>query len=184
MAVRAPGRFGFLRKIRRGVCARGPARALPSFSGAATERLAPRGLSLTSLIDVMVVLVVFMLLQFVAPDPCGCITRELELPFARQGLDMIDGPMVSVTSEMIFVDGRKVASRPDLDGPHVKRIEGMFTLLKAKRDLARALTPGKDPPTHVILAIDGSVPSRIVKSVTLTAAASGYANIDFMVVAD
>ena len=59
----------------------------------------------------------------------------------------------------------------------------MFQLLRGKREIARTIAPGKAPPTHVILAIDGSVKSHLVKSVTMTAAASGYPDIDFMVAA-
>ena len=185
MAVRAPGRVGWMWKIRRGVVARGPARALPSFSLPKSRAdKHPRSVPLTSMIDVMVVLVVFMLLQFVAPDPCACLSRRVNLPFVDHPMDLVDAPLVSVTSDAIFVDGQPVASREDLAGNRVHRIDAMFTLLKGKHELSRTLAPGKDPPTHVILAIDASVPSHLVKSVTMTAAASGYPDIDFMVEAD
>ncbi len=170
-------------RIRRGAVARGPARALPSFSSAPKKRGA-QGISLTSMIDVMVVLVVFMLLQFVAPDPCACISRKIDVPAGREWVELVDAPLVSVTSDLVLVDGQEVATREELDGARVHRLDGMFNLLKSKREIARTLAPGKAPPTHVILAIDGSVPSHLVKSVTMTAAASGYPDIDFMVAAN
>ena len=183
MAVRAPGRFGLSWKIVRGLAARGPVRALPSFGRAEKPRSAARGLSLTSMIDVMVVLVVFMLLQFVAPDPCGCITRRIDVPTATEVADIVDAPMVSVTRSMVLVDGSVAADAADLETPTAHRLDGVFNVLKGKREVSRIVAPGRPAPTHVILAIDRDVPARVVKSVTMTAAASGFPDIDFMVAA-
>lgn len=180
MAVRAPGKFGWLRNFR---CR--PVRALPSFAlpkSRADEQ--PRSVPLTSMIDVMVVLVVFMLLQFVAPDPCGCLTMRTDVPTAHEVIDLVDAPLVSVSNEMILVDGNPAATRADLEGDRVHRLDGVFNVLKGKRETAKVLAPNKPAPTHVILAIDRDVPTRIVKSVTMTAAASGFPDIDFMVAAD
>ncbi|HEY8077779.1 MAG TPA: biopolymer transporter ExbD [Labilithrix sp.] len=162
------------------MCSRGPARALPSFSAPA-KKMRANGVSLTSMIDVMVVLVVFMLVQFYAPDPCACIRRRVNVPTVEQAMEIIDAPLVSVTNDVVLVDGMPVATKDDLAGDRVQRLDGMFQLLASKHALARQIDPGKAPPSHVILAIDGEVPSLLVKSVTMTAAQSGYPDIDFMV---
>jgi biopolymer transport protein ExbD len=139
---------------------------------------------MTSLIDVMVVLVVFMLIQFEAPSMCGCMSRHIDLPTAHETYDMLDAPLVSVSKDLVLVDGTPAMQPGDLAGPNAHRMDGVFNLLKSKRETWRNLHPNLQHPGHVVLAIDRDVPARIVKSVTMTAASSGYRNIDFMVVAD
>ena len=186
MSVHAPGRvnLGGLGR-RRGGLGRAIARALPSSApfGAGRKRLLA-SISMTSMIDVLVVMTVFLLLTFQANGECGC-TRDLsQLPLAVHVSDILDAPIVHVTSgSAMLLDGNPVASSEELASAQgrVVRIEGLFNTLRQKHELAKQLRPGQDPPTHVILAIDGDVPASIVKSVVMTAARSGYPSIDFMV---
>src|SRR5436305_1794612 len=61
-------------------------------------------LSLTSMIDFLVVTVVFLLMTFSAsaetPAP-----RGVNMPKAENTLDMIDAPLVAITGSQILVDG-------------------------------------------------------------------------------
>jgi biopolymer transport protein ExbD len=138
---------------------------------------------MTSMIDVLVVMTVFLLLTFSAQQSSA---RDLQgLPPAVNVSEMMDAPVVDVRADSVTVDGLVVATPGELTSfstrGQVTRLEGLFASLKAKHDLAKQLAPGKDPPTHVILAIDGDVPAAVVKSVVMTAARSGYPSIDFMV---
>ena len=133
---------------------------------------------MTSMIDVLVVLVVFMLIQFTATGECGC-HRPLNLPRA-DGVDIIDAPMVSISGGTIFVDGLQVRDEAPA-GSRVHRIDELFNLLKQKHDVAKTVRPDREPPSHVILAIDSDVPASTVKSAVRTAAIAGYPQIDFMV---
>lgn len=186
MSVHAPGRvnLGGL-GLRRGGLGRAVARALPSSAplGAGRKKLIA-SISMTSMIDVLVVMTVFLLLTFQANGECGC-TRDLsQLPPAINVSDILDAPMVSVAANSaMLLDGNVVASSEELAAAHghVTRIDGLFNVLRQKHEMAKQLRPGKEPPTHVILAIDGDVPASVVKSVVMTAARSGYPSIDFMV---
>ena len=141
------------------------------------------GLSMTSMIDVLVVLTVFLLLTFSASD--NCLQRNVSLPPAVNGGDILDAPLVTVVRDGVMVDGSIVATQGELTSfsaqGQVVRLDGLFNALKQKHELAKQLQPGKEPPTHVILAIDADVPAALVKSVVMTAARSGYPSIDFMV---
>lgn len=189
MSVHAPGRskLGGIHRPRTGV-ARAIHRALPSSAlgshGGRGRRGLTAGLSLTSMIDFLVVTTVFLLMTFSASDLAEA--RGLrDIPPAFNVQDVIDAPLVSVRRDAVLVDGAVVASDGELTAfsaqGRVTRLDGLFASLKRKHDLARQLQPGKEAPTHVILAIEGDVPAAVVKSVVMTAARSGYPQIDFMV---
>lgn len=186
MSIHAPGRVvlgGIPRAARIGL-GRAIARALPSSAPhAGGRRSVSAGLSMTSMIDVLVVMTVFLLLTFSASDHTPA--RGTEVPTAFNGQEIIDAPLIDVRADSVAVDGSVVASHGELTAystrGQVARLEGLFATLKAKHDLAVQLAPGREPPSHVILAIDGDVPAAVVKSVVMTAARSGYPSIDFMV---
>lgn len=186
MGVHAPGRvnLGGL-GLRRGGLGRAIARALPSsppLGGGRRKVIA--SISMTSMIDVLVVMTVFLLFTFQASSECGCITRLSHLPEATNILDAIDAPMVHVAANSaMLLDGSEVASSEELAAAQdrVMRIDGLFNRLRQRRELAKVLHPGREPLTEVMLAIDGDVPASVVKSIVLTAARSGYPSINFMV---
>jgi biopolymer transport protein ExbD len=186
MSVHAPGRvvLGGLGRAKTGF-ARAIARALPSSAprGDGRRRLIA-GLSMTSMIDVLVVMTVFLLLTFSASAECP--RRDVsKLPPAVNVGDILDAPIVDVRADSVVLNGVLVTSPGELSSfsvnGHVTRLDGLFNALKQKHETAKMLQPGKDPPTHVILAIDGDVPASVVKSVVMTAARAGYPSIDFMV---
>src|ERR1700684_1624236 len=61
-------------------------------------------LSLTSMIDFLVVTVVFLLMTFSASGETP-IAKGLHMPKAENALDMIDAPIVAVVGSQILVDG-------------------------------------------------------------------------------
>ena len=186
MSVHAPGRvvLGRVGRPKTGF-SRAIGRAFPSAAptGNGRKKLLA-GLSMTSMIDVLVVMTVFLLLTFSAND--NCVRRDLSsLPLVVNVSEMVDAPIVDVRADSVVLNGILVTTPGELSSfsinGHVARLDGLFNALKQKHELAKQLQPGRDPPTHVILAIDGDVPASVVKSVVMTAARSGYLSIDFMV---
>jgi len=138
---------------------------------------------MSSMIDVLVVLTVFLLLTFSASD--RCLERDVSMPPAMNVSEMIDAPVVSVVSDAILVDGTVATSQGEMSELHahgrVQRLDGLFNLLKARHEAAKLLAPEREPSTHVVLAIGSDVPASVVKSIVMTASRSGYPSIDFMV---
>lgn len=177
MAVMAPGRrprgglrYGFS-------LPRGRLPSLLPFGG--VRRRVAAGLSMTSMIDVMVVCVVFLLLTFSSSGECACRRDLSKIPAQVNVTEMIDAPLIFVTADAILVDGVPT-ERGDALRERPGRLDQTFSVLRAKHDLAKQLAPDRER-THVVLAIEGDVPAGVVKSVTRTAALSGYPDIDFMV---
>ncbi len=185
MAVQAPGRVvrGGVTRAKNGL-ARAIGRALPSSVPRGNGRRSViAGLSMSSMIDVLVVLTVFLLLTFSTSD--RCTERDVAVPPAVNVSEIIDAPMISVLSDAILVDGMVATSRGEMSEIHargrVQRLDGLFNVLKAKHEAAKLLAPDREPSTHVVLAIGSDVPASVVKSIVMTASRSGYPSIDFMV---
>src|SRR5215469_17257833 len=138
-------------------------------------------LSLTSMIDFLVVTVVFLLMTFSASGETP-VAKGLNMPKAENVLDMIDAPMVAVVGSQILVDGGPAGNtRAVEESDRMQRIDELFNILKAKRELWKQTHPNKDFPGVVLLQIDQNIKAVVVKSVFQTAAFAGFPNVSFMV---
>ncbi len=145
------------------------------------QRSVAASLSLTSMIDFLVVTVVFLLMTFSASGE-PTLPKGVNLPKAENTLDMIDAPLVGIAGSQILVDGNLAGNtRAIEESKRLQRIDELFNVLKGKRELWKQLHPGKGFPGVVVLQIDQDVPAIVVKSVFQTAAFAGYPNVSFMV---
>jgi len=145
------------------------------------HRATSASLNLTSMIDFLVVTVVFLLMTFSSSGEIGS-PPELRMTKAQNTLDMIDAPIVAVVKSQILVDGRPTGTtRAVEDTKRMQRIEELYSELKQKRENWKSLYPNKDFPGVVVLQIDQDVPAIVVKSVFQTAAFAGFPNVSFMV---
>ncbi len=170
MAIKVPGRrlmatvkLAFVRRKVAGVGHR-PVRA---------------SLSLTSMIDFLVVTVVFLLMTFSASGETPAAGTQ---PGARNVLDGLDAPIVSLAGSQILLDGRVAGNTRTIEQTmKLAKVDELATALAAKRAHWRELFPGKAHPGVVILQIDEKVPAVVVKSAFQTAALAGFPNVSFMV---
>jgi hypothetical protein len=133
------------------------------------------------MIDFLVVTVVFLLITFSASGETPT-AKGVKLPDAENTLDMIDAPMVGIAGSTILVDGNQAGNtRAIEDSKRLQRIDELFNILKAKKEVWKQLHPGKDFPGVVVLQIDQDVTAIVVKSVFQTAAFAGFPNVSFMV---
>ncbi len=149
--------------------------------GGGGHRSTNANLSLTSMIDFLVVTVVFLLMTFSASGQTP-VAKGLNLPKAENTLDMMDAPIVAVVGSQILVDGAPAGNtRPVEESDRMQRVDELFNILKAKRELWKQTHPGKDFPGVVMLQIDQNVKAVVVKSVFQTSAFAGFPNVSFMV---
>ncbi len=138
-------------------------------------------LSLTSMIDFLVVTVVFLLMTFSASGETP-IAKGLNMPKAENTLDMMDAPMAAIVGSQVLVDGAPAGNtRAVEESDRMQRMDELFNVLKAKRELWKQTHPNKDFPGVVLLQIDQNVKAVVVKSVFQTAAFAGFPNVSFMV---
>lgn len=145
------------------------------------SRTVNAALNLTSFIDFLIVVVVFLLMSFSASGEVP-VDPSTKLPHAQNTTDMTNAPMVSVTGTQVLVDGIAVGSiRPIVEAGRLTRVDGLHDVLRKKRDFWLQLNPNQKFPGVVVLQVDRRVPALVVKSVFRTAAESGYPHVSFMV---
>ena len=139
------------------------------------------GLNLTSFIDFLIVVVVFLLMSFTASGEIP-VDKNTRLPSAENTVDMVDAPVVAITGTQILVDGSAAgSSRAIEEAGRLTRVDELHAVLKNKRELWKQLNPGRSFPGVVVMQVDKRVPALVVKSVFQTAAFAGYPNVSFMV---
>jgi len=145
------------------------------------HRALSAGLSLTSMIDFLVVTVVFLLMSFSASGELQ-VAKGVTLPKAQNTLDMIDAPIVAISGRQILVNGQPAGNTQAIeDSKRMQRVDELFNSLKQQREHWKQVYPNKDFPGVVVLQIDQDVQAVVVKSVFQTAAFAGYPNVSFMV---
>jgi biopolymer transport protein ExbD len=147
------------------------------------HRATSAGLNLTSMIDFLVTIVVFLLMTFSASGEIP-LDKNVKLPKAENTVDLVDAPMIAVNGSQILVDGTAAGStRAIEEAGRMQRIDELFNILKSKRELWKSTQggSGKSFPGVCVLQVDQMVPALVVKSVFQTAAFAGYPNVSFMV---
>lgn len=139
-------------------------------------------LNLTAYIDFLLVTVIFLLTTFSASGEIA-VDKNVKLPHAENAIDVVDAPMVAVNGNQILVDGTLAGSTRAIEElGRMSKIDELYNILKAKRELWKSVNPADKPfPGVVILQVDHEVPAIVVKSVFQTAAYAGYPNVSFMV---
>ena len=138
-------------------------------------------LNLTSYIDFLLVTVIFLLMTFSASGEI-VVDKNVKLAKAENAEDVMNAPMVAVNGNQVLVDGSLAGSTRAIEElGRMQKVDELFNLLKAKRELWKSVQPDKEFPGVVILQVDEEVPAIVVKSVFQTAAFAGYPNVSFMV---
>jgi biopolymer transport protein ExbD len=138
-------------------------------------------LNLTSFIDFLIVVVVFLLMSFSASGEIP-VDKNVKLPKAENTVDMVDAPMLSINGSQVLVDGTPSGStRAIEEAGRLQRVDELYNILKSKRELWKSTNAGKPFPGVCVLAVDQEVSALVVKSVFQTAAFAGYPNVSFMV---
>ncbi|HEX2879800.1 MAG TPA: biopolymer transporter ExbD [Polyangiaceae bacterium] len=132
-------------------------------------------------IDFLLCIVLFLLASFSATGELP-VDKNVQLPSADNAIDMTTAPMVAITGTQILVDGIPSGStRAIEEANRLQRIDELFNILKAKRELWTQVNPNAPFAGVCVLQVDRRVTALVVKSVFQTAAYAGYPNVSFMV---
>jgi biopolymer transport protein ExbD len=156
--------------------------------GGAGRRPVGQSLNLTSMIDFLMVVVIFLLSTFSASGEQS-VPKEVKLPNAKNFQELLAAPMVGVSGKDVYVDnkpaGTIVEAQDSMEQGRTAfpaKLADLETKLKYMKETWKSTHPSDAPfPGMVILQLDENLPAFIVKSVFYTCALSGYNNISFLV---
>lgn len=136
-------------------------------------------LNLTSMIDYLVITVVFLLSNFGTAQEMAS-QQGLEIPTVPHADTIISAPIVSISSRAILLDGQRVANPAEVLASS-DRIDRLFERLQDARRNFPVLHPSEQFEGNIVFQIDRAIQWQLVKRVAQTCALSGYTNLNFAV---
>ena len=139
-------------------------------------------LTLTSLVDVMTIIVIFLLMNFSANGEVLYMSKDIKLPDAFHGAQLERAPVISVSPLSITFEGREVVAVDALqkgDALNVPELEDALRDEKRRYELVHASDPEHPFKGLVNVQADRSVPFRVMKRVMFACNQSGFGNINF-----
>jgi biopolymer transport protein ExbD len=136
-------------------------------------------LNLTSMIDYMVITVVFLLAQFGSQQQMQS-TAGMEVPEAAHADNVISAPIVSISDRAVLLDGQRIASPQELS-PTTDRIDRLAERLEQVRREWPVLHPDRPFEGDILFQVDRRVSWQTIKTVARTCALAGFTRLNFAV---
>ena len=134
---------------------------------------APARLQLTSLVDMMVILVVFLLKSFSVEGQLVTPAAGLELPTSTSQTHLEAGLMVEVSSQLVRIDGRDVLSTADLTNGSEAATAKLVAALGGAQSEPKA--------TPVLVQADRGLDYNHLSRVLRACAAAGWTDVTLVV---
>lgn len=148
-----------------------------------TKRVLVSSLSLTSMVDMFSLLVIFLLQTFSTSPEMLFVTKGVTLPSAKSGAEILDAPVLSITNNEIFLDQKSVGSVSEI----TKNPEVLLKKLEILRENWQKTHPNekfkgeinvqahRDTSSAIISQVMGFLPSQHFGSIQLIVMAGGGA---------
>jgi biopolymer transport protein ExbD len=140
-------------------------------------------LYLTSLVDMFMILVVFLLETFSATGEIAFVQKNIVLPEAVNWKDLERAPIIAIANDVVTLDGTPVANAEDLQ----KDTTVDFKITKLHDDLVtlknnyKLIHPNENFNGIAILQAHKDIDFKVLKKVMYSAAVAGYYNLNFAV---
>src|SRR5436309_7666423 len=145
-------------------------------SGGHGKRSTYAELNLTSMVDMLTILVVFLLQTFSASGELLTVQKNIILPEALNFKDLEQAPIIAVSKDAVTLDGRVVANADQLNQENTAdwKITDLHDQLVTLKNNFKLLHPSEPFAGTVIVQADKSVDFKVVKKVMYSCAVAGY----------
>src|SRR3954471_8273851 len=140
-------------------------------------------LNLTSMVDMLTILVVFLLQTFSASGELLTVQKNITLPEAQNYKDLEQAPIIAVSKDSVTLDGRMVANAEQLNAENTAdwKITDLHDQLVTLKNNYKLLHPSENFAGMVIVQADRGVDFKVVKKVMYSCSVAGYQNVNFAV---
>lgn len=137
-------------------------------------------LSLTSMVDMFSLLVIFLLQTF-STSPEMLMNKEVRLPTAQSGRELVDAPVLAVTKDGVFLDQKLVGEVNEV----LQNPDNFMDRLKSLRELWQKSHPDqkfkgemnfqahREVSSVVVAKLMGMLPSQSYDSIQLIVTSGG-----------
>ncbi len=136
-------------------------------------------LNLTSMVDFMTVVVIFLLMQFSASGEILFMQKDIRLPDAASGGELERVPVVAISAESITFEGKIVTATSGMINPEGEIVVELQPLLDQARNAWALVNPGKVFDHKIIIQADQDVAFKLVRKVMTTCLVGQYSNVMF-----
>jgi biopolymer transport protein ExbD len=136
-------------------------------------------LNLTSMIDYLVIVVVFLLSNFGTAQQVSS-QQGLEVPTVPHAAQLRSAPIVSISSQSILLDTRRIASPQEISSS-TGVIEELQRRLREAKENFPLLHPNETFRGEIVFQVDRNTRWDLIKRVAQTCALSGYVALNFAV---
>jgi biopolymer transport protein ExbD len=140
-------------------------------------------LNLTSMVDMLTILTVFLLQTFSASGELLSVQKNIVLPEARNWKDLEQAPIIAVSKDSVTLNGHMVADASAVTADNSadwKIVELHDTLVTLKNNF-KLLHPSDEWKGLVIVQADKGVDFKLIKKVMYSCSIAGYQNVNFAV---
>jgi biopolymer transport protein ExbD len=141
------------------------------------KRLLIASLSLTSMVDMFSLLVIFLLQSFSTSPELLVVSKGVTLPNAMTGVEIKDAPVLSIAADGIYLDQKKVGETEVI----LKNPAELMARLGTLRDQWLHSHPGEKFPGEVNLQADRALPSTTVARLMAFLPSQHYSSIQLIV---
>ncbi len=138
-------------------------------------------LLLTPLIDMFVILVVFLIMNFSASGELVTISKDIDLPKAAVTAQLERSPIIQISANTVAVEGVKVGDSEELLKESDLRIPSLTDKLQEMRKVDEMMHPGQKFKGNIIINCDKGIDFKLVRKVMFAASDAGYVNINYAV---
>lgn len=141
-------------------------------------------LNLTSMVDMLTILVVFLLQMFAASGELLSVSKNITLPEALNYRDLEQAPIIAISRDAVTLNGEPKADAAELakESTIDWKIPQLHDDLVVLKNNFKLLHPNaEDWKGLVIVQADKMVDFKVIKKVMYTCAVAGYANVNFAV---
>lgn len=152
----------------------------------------PIDLDITSLLDILVIMLVFLLKSYNATGIILNIPEDIKLPTSASSDINTQGVVVQVSEKKIWVDDEVVLDKENPEGRTYdyggRRIIPLFNILVGKKNLVKRIekaTPEAQKFSGVVnLIVDKKIKYSEIKKILFTSAEAGYMSYKFVVLGE
>ncbi len=140
-------------------------------------------LNITSMVDMLLILTVFLLQTFSASGELLSVQKNIVLPEAHNWKDLEQAPIIAVSKDSVTLDGHMVADATALNADNSAdwKIVELHDMLVTLHNNYKLLHPSDDWKGLVIVQADKGVDFKIIKKVMYSCSIAGYQNVNFAV---
>jgi biopolymer transport protein ExbD len=136
-------------------------------------------LSLTSMVDMFSLLVIFLLQTFSTSPEMLMVSKNVTLPTASSGREIVDAPVLSIAQDGIYLDQKLVGNVDQV----LKNPDDLMERLKNLRELWQKSHPNEKFKGEMNLQAHRDTPSTVVSQVMGMLPAQNYQSIQLVVMA-